>query len=77
MICVRLTPHELRLAADVGVARQIEALRQGRPGVAGCDGADGWTLHVEGDRPGAYFVPRDALRPLPARRTVDNDRPGC
>lgn len=36
------------LGATIGMQRQLEALSQGRPDRHGYDGADGWTVHVEG-----------------------------
>jgi hypothetical protein len=47
-ICVLLNPHELYLAAMVGVQRQIAALRRNLPDRHGYDGHDGWTVHIEG-----------------------------
>lgn len=45
---VVLTPAELHLAAMVGAARQIQALRERRPDRHGADPAEGWMLHIEG-----------------------------
>lgn len=42
-----LTPAELHMAANVGIARQIEAVRQRRPDCHGYDG-DGWSVHIQG-----------------------------
>ena len=45
---VKLTGSELYLAAQVGVARQMEAMRKGLPDKHGFDGIEGWTVHIEG-----------------------------
>ncbi len=42
-----LTPSELRMAALVGVQRQIEALRNARQDQHGYRG-DGWSIHIQG-----------------------------
>lgn len=46
-IPVTLEWYEVQLAAQVGVQRQLEALRQQRPDRAGFRG-DGWGVHIEG-----------------------------
>ena len=43
---VRLTMSEVSLAAGVGMRRQIMSLFS--PDAHGCDGKEGWTLHIEG-----------------------------
>lgn len=43
-----LTPSELQVAASVGVARHVQALREGRPDRHGARADDGWSLHIEG-----------------------------
>lgn len=48
MIEIELVEHELEMAALVGVRRQIEALTRRLPDQHGYDGADGWTVHIEG-----------------------------
>ena len=45
---VTLEWFEVLLAATVGVRRQLEALRSGRPDCHGFDGATGWQVHIEG-----------------------------
>lgn len=45
---VTLEWFEVMLAATVGVRRQLEALRRGRPDCHGFDGATGWQVHIEG-----------------------------
>lgn len=47
-IPVALTLAETRAAIEVGVLRQIEAIRQGRPDRFGAKTDDGWSLHIEG-----------------------------
>jgi len=47
-ITVRLTWHEVVLAAQVGMRRHVEALRDARPDANGRSDDDGWTAHVEG-----------------------------
>lgn len=48
MIRVILTPAELLVAATVGVARHIQALKERRPDRHGARCDDGWSLHIEG-----------------------------
>jgi hypothetical protein len=45
---VKLTGSELYLAAQIGIARQMEAMRKGLPDKHGFDGLEGWTVHIEG-----------------------------
>ena len=46
---VSLRPHEIDMAAGVGVRRHISALRAGRPNQHGLTAADdGWRAHIEG-----------------------------
>jgi hypothetical protein len=45
---VTLSNSELYLAAQIGIARQMEAMRQGKPDCHGFDGIEGWTVHIEG-----------------------------
>lgn len=47
-VVVTLSESELMLGAQIGVQRQIEALLAGRPDRHGFNGADGWSVHVEG-----------------------------
>lgn len=46
-IPVTLTWYEMRLAAGVGLERQLSAMRDGRPDRHGFTG-DGWSIHVHG-----------------------------
>lgn len=48
MIRVDLTEAELNMAAGVGVARHMQALRENRPDRYGARRDDGWTIHIEG-----------------------------
>jgi hypothetical protein len=45
---VVLSRDDLVWAAEVGVARHLQALQEGRPDCYGFDGADSWSVHVEG-----------------------------
>jgi hypothetical protein len=45
---IHLTGAELYLAAQIGVSRQMEAMRKGLPDRHGFDGLEGWTVHIEG-----------------------------
>jgi hypothetical protein len=45
---VQLTWGELHMAAQIGVLRQLEAIRKGLPDRHGFDGDTGWTIHIEG-----------------------------
>ncbi len=47
MTSVTLTPAELRMAALVGLERQLEALSQSLPDRHGYEG-EGWNIHIEG-----------------------------
>lgn len=47
MIPVTLTEQEMRLAADVGVGRQIRSMLAGRKDAYGFKG-DPWRIHIEG-----------------------------
>lgn len=44
---VRLSPYEIDMAANVGLRRQLEALRSGLKDCHGFEG-DGWGVHIEG-----------------------------
>lgn len=46
-ICVRLESHEVALAAQVGIRRQLEALARNLPDKHGYQG-DGWSIHIHG-----------------------------
>lgn len=48
MIEVTLTWSEMSQAANVGVRRQIEALRAEKKDSYGFDGNTGWQIHIEG-----------------------------
>ena len=45
---VILEPYEIAMAAHVGVARQLQAIAEGRPDVHGRIGEPGWNIHIEG-----------------------------
>lgn len=45
---VTLSKRELSIAAQVGCARHIAAMFDGRPDAHGLSKADGWGLHIEG-----------------------------
>lgn len=45
---VRLTPHELFMAANVGLRRQVSSLVAGRQDRHGLNPDDGWRVHIEG-----------------------------
>jgi hypothetical protein len=44
---IKLTDSEVEMAAQVGLRRQLEALRKGLPDKHGYEG-DGWGIHIEG-----------------------------
>jgi hypothetical protein len=48
VIAVTLTPPEMSMAAQVGCARHIEALRLSLKDKHGAQEHDGWQLHIEG-----------------------------
>jgi hypothetical protein len=66
---VRLTPSELRFAADVGVARQIQNMIKGRRDRDGAECDDPNTIHIGGARAecavakyfGRYWIAAGAL----------------
>jgi hypothetical protein len=45
---IKLTPAETRLAAEMGVTRQLMNLFKKRPDAYGCDKSVGWQVHIEG-----------------------------
>ena len=45
---VKLTPHEMYLAASVGMMRQVTNIRDGRQHKYGADPKEGWTVNIEG-----------------------------
>jgi hypothetical protein len=48
MTQIVLTLGELHMAAEIGVLRQLEAIRKKLPDRHGFDGDTGWTIHIEG-----------------------------
>lgn len=48
MIAVDLTQSEAKLAADVGVMRQLTAMRDGRSAAYGCPPDFAWQFHIVG-----------------------------
>lgn len=48
VVRVRLTHEQMTYAAQIGARRHIEALARNLPDRHGYDGADGWTVHIEG-----------------------------
>lgn len=47
-ISVTLTWHEVRMAAEIGLIRQIQNLSNGRKDRFGCSPDEGWGPHIEG-----------------------------
>jgi len=45
---IRLLPHEVDMAASVGLRRQLSALKAGLRDRHGINPEDGWRVHVEG-----------------------------
>jgi hypothetical protein len=45
---VKLTPHEVAMAAGVGMRRQVSALAANRRDRHGLNPEDGWRVHIEG-----------------------------
>ncbi len=45
---ILLAQHEIEMAAQVGLRRQLEALQRNLPDRHGYNGRDGWTVHIEG-----------------------------
>ena len=45
---VKLTPHEVIMAAGVGIRRQVSALAANRRDRHGLNPEDGWRVHIEG-----------------------------
>ena len=45
---IDLDERQIRQAANVGVSRQLAALRKRRPGAYGNNNGDAWTQHIEG-----------------------------
>lgn len=47
-VTVRLSPGEIRMAAEMGITRQISNLLKNRPDAHGCPANVGWQVHIEG-----------------------------
>ena len=45
---IEISPAEMRMAAEMGISRQISNLAQGRPDAHGCALNVGWQVHIEG-----------------------------
>jgi hypothetical protein len=80
MTDIKLTPHEVYMAASVGLRRQVSAIAANRKDRHGINPEDGWRAHIEGacgELAAAKFLGRywdgsvDTFRSLPDLGNVE------
>jgi hypothetical protein len=63
-ITVTLTWAEAEIAVTLGARRQLESLQKGLKDSYGFDGADGWTVHIEGAAGEIAFAKHYGIYPV-------------